>query len=293
MNLYLKNVLFFLIINVFKLTSLQNSNNIWNINNLIEFIENNLTNYKEKYILFDPDNLINLDDKNYLNDNIKEIFKKYSLSLYILFINKFEKNDLSSIDDNYFFELSLKLYNTINQFINNNNSIFCFFAIKNEKISLYSDIYEQNFYTKEKLEKIEKNVFLNFILKKYNKLFEQLIIEFNQLGEYSYREYINNIDENDDKNLFKEDDNQKNNENEKNENKTTEIIPNNIEKNKKNKFPNIYNKNDFKINLIFIILLSIIIVILLIMVIRLCKKIKDMSYGMTNYSVFDEKNQKL
>jgi hypothetical protein len=267
------------------------SDSIWHMNNLMKYIEYNLKNYKEKYILLDPDNLVTLEDKNFLIYNIKEIYKKYKLSLFILFLNKFEKDDFSSIDDKFFFELSIKIYNHINKFINNNNSILCYFDIKNEKFNFYSNIYTKNFYTNEKLNELKEKLFLNFILKKYNKLFNELIFEINNLAFYSYNENIYYIDDTkDNENYYK---NQNEKEKEKNNNnETSRIIPNDIEgeKNKK-KFSNIYNKKNLEINIIFIILLSIIVLILFIILIRLCKKIKKISYNMTNYSIFEEKYQ--
>ena len=225
-----------------------------------------------------------------MNYNIKEIYKKYKLSLFILFLNKFEKDDFSSIDDKYFFELSIKLYNHINKFININNSILCYFDIKNEKFNFYSNIYTKNFYTNEKLNQLKKKLFLNFILKKYNKLFNELIFEINQLALYSYKENIYYIDHIKDDNSYYN--HQKEKEKNNNDNETSKFIPNDIEevKNKK-KFPNIYNKKKLELNIIFIILLSIIILILFIILIRLCKKIKKISYNMTNYSIFEEKYQ--
>ena len=289
MIFFLKLFVFYIIFNIAILFNMQ-SDNIWHMNNLLKYIEDNLKNYKEKYILLDPDNLVTLEDKNFLIYNIKEIYKKYKLSLFILFLNKFEKDDFSSIDDKYFFELSIKIYNHINKFINTNNSILCYFDVKNEKFNFYSNIYTQNFYTNEKLNKLKEKLFLNFILKKYNKLFNELIFEINQLALYSYNENIYYIDD------IKDDNSYYNNQNEKeknnNYNETSKIIPNDIEevKNKK-KFPNIYNKNKLQLNIIFIILLSIIILILFIILIRLCKKIKKISYNMTNYSIFEEKYQ--
>ncbi len=284
----LKSFVSYIIFNFVIMINMQ-SDNIWHMNNLMKYIEYNLKNYKEKYILLDPDNLVTLEDKNFLNYNIKEIYKKYKLSLFILFLNKFEKDDFSSIDDKYFFELSIKLYNHINKFINSNNSILCYFDIKNEKFNFYSNIYTQNFYTNEKLNKLKDKLFLNFILKKYNKLFNELIFEINQLAFYSYNENIYYIDDKeDDENYYK-------NQNEKeknNNNETSRIIPKDIEgdKNKK-KIPNIYNKKNLELNIVIIILLSIIVLILFIILIRLCKKIKKISYNMTNYSIFEEKYQ--
>ncbi len=284
----LKSFVSYIIFNFVIMINMQ-SDNIWHMNNLMKYIEYNLKNYKEKYILLDPDNLVTLEDKNFLNYNIKEIYKKYKLSLFILFLNKFEKDDFSSIDDEYFFELSIKIYNHINKFINSNNSILCYFDIKNEKFNFYSNIYTQNFYTNEKLNKLKEKLFLNFILKKYNKLFNELIFEINQLAFYSYNENIYYIDDKeDDENYYK-------NQNEKeknNNNETSRIIPKDIEgdKNKK-KIPNIYNKKNLELNIVIIILLSIIVLILFIILIRLCKKIKKISYNMTNYSIFEEKYQ--
>ena len=278
------------IIFIFVIMINMQSDNIWHMNNLMKYIEYNLKNYKEKYILLDPDNLVTLEDKNFLNYNIKEIYKKYKLSLFILFLNKFEKDDFSSIDDKYFFELSIKLYNHINKFININNSILCYFDIKNEKFNFYSNIYTQNFYTNEKLNKLKDKLFLNFILKKYNKLFNELIFEINQLAFYSYNENIYFIDDKeDDENYYK---NQNEKEKNNNNNETSRIIPKDIEgdKNKK-KIPNIYNKKNLELNIVIIILLSIIVLILFIILIRLCKKIKKISYNMTNYSIFEEKYQ--
>ena len=162
MIFFLKIFAFYIIFNTAILFNMK-SDNIWHMNNLMKYIEYNLKNYKEKYILLDPDNLVTLEDKNFLNYNIKEIFKKYKLSLFILFLNKFEKDDFSSIDDKYFFELSIKIYNHINKFINSNNSILCYFDIKNEKFNFYSNIYTKNFYTNEKLNQLKKKLFLNFI----------------------------------------------------------------------------------------------------------------------------------
>ena len=285
----LKSFVSYIIFNFVIMINMQ-SDNIWHMNNLMKYIEYNLKNYKEKYILLDPDNLITLEDKNFLNYNIKEIYKKYKLSLFILFLNKFEKDDFSSIDDEYFFELSIKIYNHINKFINSNNSILCYFDIKNEKFNFYSNIYTKNFYTNEKLNQLKKKLFLNFILKKYNKLFNELIFEFNQLALYSYNENIYYIDHIKDDNSYYN--HQKEKEKNNNDNETSKFIPNDIEeiKNKK-KFPNIYNKKKLELNIIFIILLSIIILILFIILIRLCKKIKKISYNMTNYSIFEEKYQ--
>ena len=289
MIFFLKLFAFYIIFKLAILFNMQ-SDNIWHMNNLTKYIEDNLKNYKEKYILLDPDNLVTLEDKNFLNYNIKEIYKKYKLSLFILFLNKFEKDDFSSIDDKYFFELSIKLYNHINKFININNSILCYFDIKNEKFNFYSNIYTQNFYTNEKLNKLKDKLFLNFILKKYNKLFNELIFEINQLALYSYKENIYYIDHIKDDNSYYN--HQKEKEKNNNDNETSKFIPNDIEevKNKK-KFPNIYNKKKLELNIIFIILLSIIILILFIILIRLCKKIKKISYNMTNYSIFEEKYQ--
>ena len=287
MILNLKIFVFYIIFNLVIMFNMQ-SDSIWHMNNLMKYIEYNLKNYKEKYILLDPDNLVTLEDKNFLIYNIKEIYNKYKLSLFILFLNKFEKDDFSSIDDKFFFDLSIKIYNHINKFINNNNSILCYFDIKNEKFNFYSNIYTKNFYTNEKLNELKEKLFLNFILKKYNKLFNELIFEINQLALYSYNENIYYIDD------IKDDNSYYNNQNEKeknnNYNETSKIIPNDIEevKNKK-KFPNIYNKNKLQLNIIFIILLSIIILILFIILIRLCKKIKKISYNLTNYTIFEEK----
>ena len=288
MIFFLKLFAFYIIFNFIIMINMQ-SDNIWHMNNLMKYIEDNLKNYKEKYILLDPDNLVTLEDKNFLIYNIKEIYKKYKLSLFILFLNKFEKDDFSSIDDKYFFDLSIKIYNHINKFINSNNSILCYFDIKNEKFNFYSNIYTQNFYTNEKLNQLKEKLFLNFILKKYNKLFNELIFEINQLAFYSYNENIYYIDDKeDDENYYK-------NQNEKeknNNNETSRIIPKDIEgdKNKK-KIPNIYNKKNLELNIVIIILLSIIVLILFIILIRLCKKIKKISYNMTNYSIFEEKYQ--
>jgi hypothetical protein len=208
------------------------SDNIWHMNNLLKYIEDNLKNYKEKYILLDPDNLVTLEDKNFLIYNIKEIYKKYKLSLFILFLNKFEKDDFSSIDDKYFFELSIKIYNHINKFINSNNSILCYFDIKNEKFNFYSNIYTQNFYTNEKLNQLKEKLFLNFILKKYNKLFNELIFEINNLAFYSYNENIYYIDDiKDTENYYKNQNEKEKNNN--NNNETSRIIPEDIEGDKK------------------------------------------------------------
>ena len=288
----LKSFVSYIIFNFVIMINMQ-SDNIWHMNNLMKYIEYNLKNYKEKYILLDPDNLVTLEDKNFLNYNIKEIYKKYKLSLFILFLNKFEKDDFSSIDDKYFFELSIKLYNHINKFINSNNSILCYFDIKNEKFNFYSNIYTQNFYTNEKLNQLKEKLFLNFILKKYNKLFNELIFEINQLAFYSYNENIYYIDDKeDDENYYKNQNEKEKNNNNNNNNETSRIIPKDIEgdKNKK-KIPNIYNKKNLELNIVIIILLSIIVLILFIILIRLCKKIKKISYNMTNYSIFEEKYQ--
>ena len=294
MNFYLKIFAFFIIFNLFILFTIENDSNIWHLDKLMKYIEDNLKNYDKKYIILDPDNIVTLEDKNFLNDNIKEIYKKYKLSLFILFLNKFEKDDFSSIDDKYFFDLSINIYNNINKYINNNNSILCYFDIKNEKFNFYSNIYTINFYSNEKLNKIKDKLFLNFILKKYNKLFNDLIFEINQLAHYSYDEDLNYKEDIKDNKNYNNNQNEKENEkeNNNNNNETSEINPNEIDENKnKKKFPNIYNKNKLKINIIFIIFLSIIILILFIILIRLCKKIKKISYNMTNYSIFDEKNQ--
>jgi len=293
MNFYLKIFVFCIIFNLFILISMENNSNIWHLDKLIKYIEDNLKNYNEKYILLDPDNLVTLEDKNFLKSNIKDIYKKYKLSLFFLFLNQFEKDDLSSIDDKYFFDLSIIIYNNINKYINNNNSILCYFDIKNEKFNFYSNLYNQNYYTNEKLNKIKDKLFLNFALKKYNKLFNELIFEIEKLAIYSYNEdiyYKEDIkDYNDDNNNENENENENGN---NNNNETSGIIPNENEENKNKKnFPNIYNKNKLKLNIIFIILLSIIILILFIILIRLCKKLKKISYTMTNYSIFDEKNQ--
>ena len=288
----LKSFVSYIIFNFVIMINMQ-SDNIWHMNNLMKYIEYNLKNYKEKYILLDPDNLVTLEDKNFLNYNIKEIYKKYKLSLFILFLNKFEKDDFSSIDDKYFFELSIKIYNHINKFINSNNSILCYFDIKNEKFNFYSNIYTQNFYTNEKLNQLKEKLFLNFILKKYNKLFNELIFEINQLAFYSYNENIYFIDDKeDDENYYKNQNEKEKNNNNNNNNETSRIIPKDIEgdKNKK-KIPNIYNKKNLELNIVIIILLSIIVLILFIILIRLCKKIKKISYNMTNYSIFEEKYQ--
>ena len=307
MIFFLKLFAFYIIFNFVIMINMQ-SDNIWHMNDLMKYIEDNLKNYKEKYILLDPDNLVTLENKNFLNYNIKEIYKKYKLSLFILFLNKFEKDDFSSIDDKYFFDLSIKIYNHINKFINNNNSILCYFDIKNEKFNFYSNIYTKNFYTNEKLNELKEKLFLNFILKKYNKLFNELIFEINQLALYSYNENIYYIDD------IKDDNSYYNNQNEKeknnNYNETSKIIQNDIEKEKNNnnetsriipkdiegdknkkKIPNIYNKKNLELNIVIIILLSIIVLILFIILIRLCKKIKKISYNMTNYSIFEEKYQ--
>ena len=290
MIFFLKLFAFYIIFNFVIMINMQ-SDNIWHMNNLLKYIEDNLKNYKEKYILLDPDNLVTLENKNFLIYNIKEIYKKYKLSLFILFLNKFEKDDFSSIDDKYFFDLSIKIYNHINKFINNNNSILCYFDIKNEKFNFYSNIYTKNFYTNEKLNELKEKLFLNFILKKYNKLFNELIFEINNLAFYSYNENIYYIDDTkDNENYYK---NQNEKEKEKNNNnETSRIIPKDIEgdKNKK-KIPNIYNKKNLELNIVIIILLSIIVLILFIILIRLCKKIKKISYNMTNYSIFEEKYQ--
>ena len=291
MNFYLKIFAFFIIFNLFILFTIENDSNIWHLDKLMKYIEDNLKNYDKKYIILDPDNIVTLEDKNFLNDNIKEIYKKYKLSLFILFLNKFEKDDFSSIDDKYFFDLSINIYNNINKYINNNNSILCYFDIKNEKFNFYSNIYTQNFYTNEKLNKLKEKLFLNFILKKYNKLFNELIFEINQLAFYSYNENIYYIDDKeDDENYYKNQNEKEKNNN--NNNETSRIIPKDIEgdKNKK-KIPNIYNKKNLELNIVIIILLSIIVLILFIILIRLCKKIKKISYNLTNYSIFEEKYQ--
>ena len=237
----------------------------YNIDELIniskkEFNKNNQTGYG----IINPDNILN--DTNQIEimyKNLKNIYKKKEISIYLYIINQIEDEQNLEINDEYFSFFSQAIVNYLKKYeTNSNNYILILIANDNNKYSIKTGegIKNKFMFSKKIINNIEFNVMNLIKSKNYFEILNEIIYKIDY-----YSKEIETVEEEKEEKNEEEEINNINEENEENKKE---------DKRKDEKIIYEIKKKDYIWIYILIIILFIIIFIFAYLFFRIRKRIK-------------------